>query len=137
MHLARLLRSNALASLRSESSPLQKSLTSQSWRRRQLSTESTLDSLPGLDPSKLKVTDTITPKELVPHQDLVFGRTFTGTLSVHVPSTRDAILTFLLRPHAIDRMDCLRWLARTQNNTLPKPLTRPSQLRPPLCLHLF
>lgn len=34
--------------------------------------------LPDIDPSKLDVTKTITPKELVPNQDLVFGRTFTG-----------------------------------------------------------
>ena len=33
--------------------------------------------LPGMDPSKLTVTETITPKQLVPNQDLVFGRTFT------------------------------------------------------------
>ncbi|KAH0844703.1 Branched-chain-amino-acid aminotransferase, mitochondrial [Fonsecaea pedrosoi] len=33
--------------------------------------------LPGIDPSKLEVTKTITPKELVPNKDLVFGRTFT------------------------------------------------------------
>ncbi|KAL6244976.1 branched-chain-amino-acid transaminase bat2 [Rhinocladiella similis] len=33
--------------------------------------------LPGIDPSKVEVTKTITPKALVPNQDLVFGRTFT------------------------------------------------------------
>lgn len=37
-----------------------------------------LPHLPDIDPSKLEVTKTITPKELVPNQDLVFGRTFTG-----------------------------------------------------------
>jgi branched-chain amino acid aminotransferase len=35
--------------------------------------------LPPLDASKLNVTETITPKQLVPNQDLVFGRTFTGS----------------------------------------------------------
>ena len=34
--------------------------------------------LPDIDPSKLEVTKTITPKQLVPNQDLIFGRTFTG-----------------------------------------------------------
>lgn len=34
--------------------------------------------LAGLDPSKLEITKTITPKQRVPNQDLVFGRTFTG-----------------------------------------------------------
>lgn len=36
-----------------------------------------MSKLPGIDPSKLTVTETITPKQLVPNQDLVFGRTFT------------------------------------------------------------
>jgi len=31
-----------------------------------------------LDPSKLQITRTTTAKELVPPQDLVFGRTFSG-----------------------------------------------------------
>lgn len=39
-----------------------------------------LQHLPDIDPSKLEVTKSITPKELVPNQDLVFGRTFTGEL---------------------------------------------------------
>ncbi|KAK5203686.1 branched-chain-amino-acid transaminase bat2 [Exophiala xenobiotica] len=33
--------------------------------------------LPGIDPSRLELTETITPKALVSNQDLVFGRTFT------------------------------------------------------------
>ncbi|KIW10409.1 branched-chain amino acid aminotransferase [Exophiala spinifera] len=33
--------------------------------------------LPGIDPSKVEITNTITPKALVANQDLVFGRTFT------------------------------------------------------------
>jgi hypothetical protein len=47
--------------------------------------------LPDVDPSKLTVTETITPKQLVPNQDLVFGRTFTG---MSIPST-----PILLRKH--------------------------------------
>ncbi|EXJ85286.1 branched-chain amino acid aminotransferase [Capronia epimyces CBS 606.96] len=49
-------------------------------RRRQDSwilDDGTSSKLPGIDPSKLEVTKTITPKELVPNKDLVFGRTFT------------------------------------------------------------
>jgi hypothetical protein len=41
--------------------------------------------LPNIDPSKLEVTKTITPKQLVPNEDLVFGRTFTGAFP---PRTR-------------------------------------------------
>ncbi|KAL1983581.1 hypothetical protein VTN96DRAFT_10241 [Rasamsonia emersonii] len=33
--------------------------------------------LPGLDPSKLTITRTTTPKELIPPEQLVFGKTFT------------------------------------------------------------
>ena len=35
--------------------------------------------LAALDPSKLNITKTTTPKELTPNNELVFGRTFTGT----------------------------------------------------------
>jgi hypothetical protein len=34
--------------------------------------------LPGIDPSKLEITETITPKAVLPNEDLIFGRTFTG-----------------------------------------------------------
>jgi branched-chain amino acid aminotransferase len=34
--------------------------------------------LQDIDPSKLSITKTTTPKELVPREELVFGRTFTG-----------------------------------------------------------
>lgn len=36
------------------------------------------EGLPGLDPSKLSITQTITPKDLVPPEQLIFGRNFTG-----------------------------------------------------------
>lgn len=51
-------------------------------RRRFYSIQSQEDSiarLPGIDPSKLSITKSTTPKELIPPQELVFGRTFTGT----------------------------------------------------------
>lgn len=35
------------------------------------------ETLPDLDPSKLSITQTVTPKELVPPQELIFGRNFT------------------------------------------------------------
>jgi hypothetical protein len=34
--------------------------------------------LPGVDPAKLKVTTTTTPKDVIPNEQLVFGQTFTG-----------------------------------------------------------
>ena len=44
------------------------------------SQEETIAKLPGINPSALSITNTITPKELVPSEKLVFGRTFTGKL---------------------------------------------------------
>lgn len=49
--------------------------------------------LPDIDPSKLEVTKTITPKELVPNQDLVFGRTFTGQHSPCLAAQAAILLT--------------------------------------------
>ncbi|KPI44059.1 uncharacterized protein AB675_6216 [Cyphellophora attinorum] len=57
-----------------------------SWQRRNLYADDELMSrLPDVDPSKLTVTETITPKQLVPNQDLVFGRTFTGMSTADHP----------------------------------------------------
>ena len=43
------------------------------------SEQDALKRLPDIDPSKLTVTETTTPKKLLPPEELVFGRTFTGT----------------------------------------------------------
>jgi len=51
---------------------------STSWQLREQLTLDDTKHLPDMDPSKLEVTKSITPKQLVPNQDLVFGRTFTG-----------------------------------------------------------
>ena len=40
--------------------------------------EQELAQLPGIDPGLLSVTQTTTPKKVVPPEELVFGRTFTG-----------------------------------------------------------
>ena len=51
------------------------------WRREALTVEDDLASkLPNIDPSKLEITETITPKTVLPNEDLIFGRTFTGAL---------------------------------------------------------
>lgn len=39
-----------------------------------------------LDPAKLSVTKTTTPKDLLPPEELVFGRTFTGTCFFLLPA---------------------------------------------------
>ena len=84
MSLPRLLRSYPIASisssLRTETPSLSRCIP---WLQQRLysikTDEATLETLPDIDPSKLHVTETITPKELVPAQELVFGRHFTGT----------------------------------------------------------
>lgn len=38
--------------------------------------------LQAIDSSKLSITKTTTPKDLMPNEELVFGRYFTGTLHV-------------------------------------------------------
>ena len=51
------------------------------------SQEEEIAKLPDINPHACTVTDTITPKELVPPEGLVFGRTFTGKLFLHSFST--------------------------------------------------
>lgn len=60
--------------------PIQSSAASNRLCQRNFSASSVAASqLAGLDPTKLAVTKTTTPKELTASKDLVFGKTFTGT----------------------------------------------------------
>jgi branched-chain amino acid aminotransferase len=56
-----------------------------------------------IDPSKLSVTKTTTPKELIPPKELVFGRTFTGRTSTLASSCAPLTTT--------DHMLSLEWTA--------------------------
>ena len=87
-----------------------------------------------IDPSKLSVMKTTTPKELVPPKELVFGRTFTGRASTLAPSVLTADY---YRSYAQSRMDCLSRMASPTHHPLPKPLSRPRQLRLPLRIRMF
>ena len=49
--------------------------------------------LPGLDPSKLTITKTTTPKELMDSKDLVFGKNFTGGTAVLMQTIDLYVLT--------------------------------------------
>lgn len=42
--------------------------------------EPALSKLPDVDPSKLQISRTLSPKALMREEELVFGRTFTGPL---------------------------------------------------------
>jgi branched-chain amino acid aminotransferase len=56
-----------------------------------------------IEPSKLSITTTTTPKALLPPEELIFGRNFSGASfgGVH------AKLPNLSRPHALARVDCI------------------------------
>ena len=81
MLLPRLLRSSSsLQASLCWTESLPKCLLKRQWQRfYSIQTDaSSLARLPNIDPSKLSITETTTPKELVPPEELVFGRTFTG-----------------------------------------------------------
>lgn len=84
MLISRLLRPSTTARSLTQTHRIESQLRriqpfSSQWRlQEQKLVEEDLPHLPDIDPSKLEVTKSITPKELVPNQDLVFGRTFTG-----------------------------------------------------------
>src|SRR5262249_41281708 len=62
-----------------------------------------VEKLQKLDPTQLQITKTTTPKQLTPPQDLVFGRTFTGTrcTSSTKPFARASINFWPKKCHAI------------------------------------
>lgn len=88
--------------------------------------------LPDIDPSKLEVTKTTTPKQVLANEDLVFGRTFTGKQARMLLVLR--LTHRVCRPYALYRMDRLSGLASSSNHSLPEPVSRPRNLRLPLCL---
>lgn len=73
-----LARSRALTGLVSpRTSSCQNIAASQLWRRSFSATSAAASKLAELDPSKLTVTKTAAPKELLPPQELIFGKNFT------------------------------------------------------------
>lgn len=89
MLLPRLLRRTQapLTALTRSECLLHRSFATTCWQAQKVlqADEESLARLPGLDASKLEITKTITPKKIVPPEELVFGRTFTG-----LPSTTGA-----------------------------------------------
>ncbi|RHZ73433.1 branched-chain-amino-acid transaminase bat2 [Aspergillus turcosus] len=75
--LRQLTRHRALRSFASPCVRVQNPATNQSWQRYFSASSAPASQLAGLDPSKLTITKTTTPKELLPPKDLVFGKTFT------------------------------------------------------------
>ena len=90
--------------------------------------------LQDIDPTKLSITKTTTPKELTRPEDLVFGKYFTGTCAPARQSPAGQCLDLTnLRPYALDGMDSYRRMATATNNSLPKSIPRPCNLCLPLC----
>lgn len=91
-----------------------------------------------IEPSKLSITKTTTPKTLEKNEDLIFGHSFTGAyLYQSSPAVTQWLIPDTNRPHALNRMDSFRRLAQSSYNSLPEPLPRPGNLRLPLRIHLF
>lgn len=68
--------------------------------------EDSIARLPGIDPSKLSITSSTTPKEIVPPQELVFGRTFTGN---HTANLQVTMTLMMMTP--TDHMLSIEWTA--------------------------
>ncbi|PKX93191.1 branched-chain amino acid aminotransferase, cytosolic [Aspergillus novofumigatus IBT 16806] len=75
--LRQLTRHRVLHSFASTRVRVQNPATIQSWQRYFSAASASASQLAGLDPSKLTITKTTTPKELLAPKDLVFGKTFT------------------------------------------------------------
>lgn len=81
------------------------------WRCRRCysvqSQEEELTRLPDINPGTLSITKTTTPKRVVPPEELVFGRTFTGRLNFTYPT--NAASTNEGAP--VDHMFAIEWTA--------------------------
>ncbi|KAL5362803.1 aminotransferase [Aspergillus floccosus] len=75
--LHQLTRRKALASFAAPRVRSQIPATNRLWQRCFSATPMSASQAAGVDPSKLTITKTTTPKELTPAKDLVFGKTFT------------------------------------------------------------
>ncbi|KAF7846353.1 hypothetical protein BT93_L4507 [Corymbia citriodora subsp. variegata] len=72
---AHVARPSRISSISSFTQPVRSFSTT--WRNYQQNPLDPTRGLPDIDASKLEVTETITPKEILPNKDLIFGRTFT------------------------------------------------------------
>lgn len=79
-----------------------------------IQTSTSKPAVQGIDSSRLSITKTKTPKELLPSEQLVFGRTFTGTKCL----VTQAFILIAPRSYAFCRVDRRRGLVTAKNNTL-------------------
>jgi hypothetical protein len=92
-------------------------------------------SIQEIDPSKLSITRTNAPKELLPPEELLFGRNFSGGSFVAVNCSSQ--LTLRPRSHAHARMDRFTRMAPRKNHTVPEPQSRPCDVRIPLRIRML
>lgn len=95
-------------------------------------TEDAIARLPGMNPDSLHVTKTTKPMSLLPPEELVFGRSFTGISDN--PGSRCKASNQNYRPYVLDRVDCRERMAAGPNNPLPKSQPRPRNLCLSLCI---
>lgn len=90
-----------------------------------------------IDPSKLSITKSTTPKDLLPPEELVFGRTFTGTSPDATSKPSCAHLFISSRSYALSRMDSITRMAAPSDNAVPESQSRSRHLRLPLRLRVL
>lgn len=91
----------------------QTSAANRLWQRNFSVTATAASKLAGLDPSKLTVTKTTTPKELKPPQELVFGKTFTGKSATFPLRCLQAIQLLICTLFSfLDHMLSIEWTAQ-------------------------
>ena len=69
------------------------------------SQEEAIARLPNIDPSQLSITTTTTPKKILPPEELIFGRSFTGDASAPQFHTNAKCSTY------VDHMLSIEWTA--------------------------
>jgi branched-chain amino acid aminotransferase len=83
---SRLLSSLSRGAFRSPVAPLSASLRCRTQRPYSIHADVSVgEKIQDIDPTKLSITKTTTPKALLPHEELVFGRNFSGNSSHGTP----------------------------------------------------
>ena len=76
---SRLLSSLSHCAFRSTAAPLSASLRCRTQRPYSIHADASVgNKIQDIDPTKLSITRTTSPKDLLPPEDLIFGRNFTG-----------------------------------------------------------
>src|SRR5690242_4195786 len=128
---SRLLSSLSHCAFRSTAAPLSASLRCRTQRPYSIHADASVgNKIQDIDPTKLSITRTTSPKDLLPPEDLIFGRNFTGRDRGGVITSQMA--NHRCRSHALARMDSVGRMAASTYHTVPKPESRPCHMCVPL-----